>query len=147
MKHCQMCYSNLKTIVYEGSNKKFCKLNGYNIELTNMEDIIPIFIFVILMSDISDIKAEFDMIIDFIEFDNCDLESEKRLMLNFSVTILYYPRSLSILFSEIGKSDSFIFTYFISNIHTKLYLTHTKHNQHLVRCEYEKSEYAITFKK
>lgn len=44
-----------------------------NEELANMEDIIPIFIIVILLSDVPEIKAQFDMIVDFIEFDNCDL--------------------------------------------------------------------------
>lgn len=57
-------------------------------ELTNMEEIIPIFIWVILLSEIPDLRAELSMIIDFIEYDTCDLESEKRLLLNLKVTPL-----------------------------------------------------------
>ena len=40
-----------------------------------MEDIIPIFILVLLMSDIPNLKAQLDLVIDFIEYDQCDLES------------------------------------------------------------------------
>ena len=40
-----------------------------------MEDIIPTFILVLLMSDIPNLKAQFDLVIDFIEYDSCDLES------------------------------------------------------------------------
>ena len=39
----------------------------------NMEDIIPIFILVLLMADISDVKGQIDLVIDFIDFDSCDL--------------------------------------------------------------------------
>jgi len=38
-----------------------------------MEDIIPIFIIVLLLCDVPELKAQLDMIVDFIEFDNCDL--------------------------------------------------------------------------
>lgn len=44
-----------------------------HLELTNMEDIIPIFILVLLISEIPQLKAQLDLIIDFIEYDNCDL--------------------------------------------------------------------------
>jgi hypothetical protein len=50
-----------------------------------MEDIIPIFIIVILLSELPEVKCQLDMIVDFIEYDNCDLESERRLLLNLSV--------------------------------------------------------------
>lgn len=50
-----------------------------------MEDIIPIFIVVILLCDVPEIKSQLDTIVDFIEMDNCDLESERRLLLNLSV--------------------------------------------------------------
>lgn len=67
MKHCQIAYSILKTIFYEANKKTK--------ELVNMEDIIPIFILVLLMSDIPNLKAQLDLVIDFIEYDQCDLES------------------------------------------------------------------------
>ena len=35
-------------------------------ELSNMEDIIPIFILVLMISDIPQLKAQLDLIIDFI---------------------------------------------------------------------------------
>jgi hypothetical protein len=38
-----------------------------------MEDIIPTFILVLLLSDIPQLKAQLDLIIDFIEYDSCDL--------------------------------------------------------------------------
>lgn len=50
-----------------------------------MEDIIPIFILVLLLGEVPEVKAQLDMIVDFIEFDSCDLESERRLLLNLSV--------------------------------------------------------------
>ena len=51
MKHCQIAYSILKTVFYEANNKK--KGNYLLIaELTNMEDIIPVFILLLLLSDI-----------------------------------------------------------------------------------------------
>ena len=50
-----------------------------------MEDIIPIFIIVILLCEVGELKPQLDSIVDFIEFDNCDLESERRLLLNLTV--------------------------------------------------------------
>lgn len=38
-----------------------------------MEDIIPIFIIVLLLSEVPEVKAQLDTIVDFIEFDSCDL--------------------------------------------------------------------------
>jgi hypothetical protein len=40
-----------------------------------MEDIIPIFILVLLMSSLPEPKAHLDLIADFIELDGCELES------------------------------------------------------------------------
>ena len=59
-----------------------------DVELNDMEDIIPVFILTILLSDMSEIKSQLDMIVDFIEFDSCDMESERRLMLNLSVSVV-----------------------------------------------------------
>ena len=74
------------------------------VEMTNMEDIIPTFILVLLISEIPDLKAQLDLIIDFIEYDTCDLESERRLLLNLSVSIILL-RNLLTTFIEIGKCD------------------------------------------
>ena len=62
------------------------------IELCNMEDIIPIFIFVLLLCDIPAVKSELDFITDFIEFDLCDLEAEKRLLVNFTESFNFVVR-------------------------------------------------------
>jgi hypothetical protein len=40
---------------------------------------------VILLCEVKELKAQLDLIVDFIEFDNCDLESERRLLLNLTV--------------------------------------------------------------
>ena len=103
MKHCQIAYSILKTIFYEANKKSKCNQFS-NTELVNMEDIIPIFILVLLMSEIPNLKAQLDLVIDFIEYDQCDLESEKRLLLNFSVPLSLF-RNHSIIFIEIGRYD------------------------------------------
>jgi hypothetical protein len=55
------------------------------LELLSMEDIIPLLILLILISDIDKIKNELDLMVDFIGFDPCDLESERRLLVNMSV--------------------------------------------------------------
>jgi hypothetical protein len=51
MKHCQIAYSILKTVFYEANNKKKGNYR-FITELTNMEDIIPVFILLLLLSDI-----------------------------------------------------------------------------------------------
>lgn len=65
-------YTYLKTIIYEESHGKY---GNYfvNLELFNMEDIIPILILVLLLSDVKNVKIELDMMVDFIGFDPCDL--------------------------------------------------------------------------
>lgn len=54
------------------------------LELFNMEDIIPLLIFILILTEINDIKNELDLMVDFIGFDPCDLESERRLLVNMS---------------------------------------------------------------
>ena len=73
-------------------------------ELSNMEDIIPIFIVVLLLAEVPEVKAQLDMIVDFIEFDTCDLESERRLLLNLSVR-LPPRRSPSTSSTATGRCD------------------------------------------
>jgi hypothetical protein len=60
-----------------------------------MEDIIPIFIIVILLCEVKELKAQLDLIVDFIEFDNCDLESERRLLLNLTVLFFLIKESFN----------------------------------------------------
>jgi hypothetical protein len=69
-----------------------------------MEDIIPIFILVLLLGEVPEVKAQLDMIVDFIEFDSCDLESERRLLLNLSVPSSPC-RSPSTSFIATGRCD------------------------------------------
>jgi hypothetical protein len=75
-----------------------------------MEDIIPLLIFIILQSGITSIKNELDFMVDFIGFDPCDLESERRLLVNMSVRSSLF-RNLSTTFPGTGKyNDYFIYT-------------------------------------
>lgn len=69
-----------------------------------MEEIIPIFIVILLISEIKDLKGHLDLIIDFIEFDTCDLEAERRLLLNLSV-LRELTRNPSTISIAIGKCD------------------------------------------
>jgi hypothetical protein len=50
-----------------------------------MEDIIPVLIVVVLLLDVAELRAEFDLMIDYISFENREMEAEKRLLINFSV--------------------------------------------------------------
>ena len=67
-----------------------------DIELFNMEDIIPSLILIILLCSVENIKEELDLMVDFIGFDPCDLEGERRLLVNMSVKI-YLFRNLLII--------------------------------------------------
>jgi hypothetical protein len=69
-----------------------------------MEDIIPLLILIIIISDIDKIKNELDLMVDFIGYDPCDLESERRLLVNMSVS-LRLRRSPSTISQGIGKSS------------------------------------------
>lgn len=59
-------------------------------------------IFTLLITGIDKIKNELDFMVDFIGFDPCDLESERRLLVNLSVFIMLV-RNLSIIFPGTGK--------------------------------------------
>lgn len=48
-------FTTLKTIVYEGTSDHQC-ISFISLELFNMEDIIPLLILIILISDIDKIK-------------------------------------------------------------------------------------------
>lgn len=73
-----------------------------------MEDIIPIFILVLLLGEVPEVKAQLDMIVDFIEFDSCDLESERRLLLNLSVSSISC-RSPSTSYTVTGRCDLILY--------------------------------------
>jgi hypothetical protein len=77
-------FTSLKTIVYEGTPNSQGTL-VFRVELFSMEDIIPLLILIIIISDIDKIKNELDVMVDFIGFDPCDLEAERRLLVNMSV--------------------------------------------------------------
>lgn len=57
-----------------------------------MEDIIPTLILILMICDIPNIKEELDMMVDFIGFDPCDLEGERRLLVNMSESFNYVVR-------------------------------------------------------
>ena len=67
-------YTSLKTIVYQQTPNKQC-IPSYIIELFNMEDIIPMLILILLLTDIDNIKNQIDVMVDFISFDPCDLQT------------------------------------------------------------------------
>ena len=118
VKHCQIMYTCLKTTVSEATHGKQCQL-FVHLELFNMEELIPLLIFIINQSDIGTIKNELDLMVDFIGFDPCDLESERRLLVNMSVSHSLL-RNPSTTFHETGKfNDSFyllsLYQYFLSN--------------------------------
>ena len=50
-----------------------------------MEDIIPVFIIVMLLTKVPYIRSELDMMSHFIQVANEDFEAEKRLVINLSV--------------------------------------------------------------
>lgn len=83
-----------------------------NIELFNMEDIIPLLIFIIIQSGIPNIKNELDFMVDFIGFDPCDLESERRLLVNMSVHVSSF-RNPSTTFQGTGKYSDTLSTQLI----------------------------------
>lgn len=55
------------------------------IELSSMEDIIPVLIIVVLMLEIGGLRSELDIMVDFISYDPNEMEAEKRLLINISV--------------------------------------------------------------
>lgn len=67
-----------------------------------MEDIIPMLIFVLIVTKVKELKNELDMMVDFIGFDPCDLESERRLLVNLSVLLLRY-RNLTTMLPATGS--------------------------------------------
>lgn len=53
-----------------------------------MEEIIPVLIVVILFTEMSTLKAELQMTLDWIEADPGEMEAERRLLVNLTVRFL-----------------------------------------------------------
>jgi len=58
-------YTSLKTFFYDFSKRKYCK-NLPKLELSSMEDIIPVLIMVVLLCNIPNMRSEFDIMNDFV---------------------------------------------------------------------------------
>ena len=71
-----------------------------------MEDIIPVFIIVILFTNIPNIRLELNMMLDFVNQQGEDYEGEKRSLINLSVKIWLLRNRITIL-SETGRYDLF----------------------------------------
>ena len=71
-----------------------------------MEDIIPVFIIVILFTNIPNIRLELNMMLDFVNQQGEDYEGEKRSLINLSVKIWLFRNRITIL-SETGRYDLF----------------------------------------
>ena len=56
------------------------------LELSSMEDIIPVFIVVVLFSSVENLRMELTMMIDFLNEHGEDCDGEKRSIINLSVT-------------------------------------------------------------
>lgn len=53
-----------------------------------MEDIIPVFITVLVFTDLPSLRSDLDMMNHFIQSGDEDFEAEKRLVINLSVTYI-----------------------------------------------------------
>jgi hypothetical protein len=65
------------------------------IELSSMEDIIPVLIIIILMLEVGSLRSEFDIMVDFISFDPNEMEAEKRLLINLSVPFFLFRNRIT----------------------------------------------------
>lgn len=59
-------------MIYEKSNKKHGTVL-FNVELLNMEDIIPVMILLVLLSNIDDLRTELDLMKNFVDLDLNDM--------------------------------------------------------------------------
>lgn len=50
-----------------------------------MEDIIPVFIIIVLYTDVQYLRSELNLMIDYIHGTDEDFEAEKRMLVNLSV--------------------------------------------------------------
>lgn len=69
-----------------------------------MEDIIPVLIVVVLFLEIGGLRSEFDIMLDFINYDPNEMEAEKRLLINLSVSFALC-RNLTIISIGTGVSN------------------------------------------
>lgn len=79
-------YTYLRTIIFEESKGKK-GIEFVKVELLNMEDILPVLILVLLLCGVKDLKNEIGVMVDFVGFDPCDLEAERRLLVNIAVRL------------------------------------------------------------
>ena len=77
-------YTKIKSLVFDFSNGKE--------ELNNIEDILPITILVVLLSDIKNLRAELEIMSDFMSFEPNEHESEKRLLTNLTESYNFIRR-------------------------------------------------------
>lgn len=63
---------------------KYCTFSPI-IELNSMEDIIPVFIIIVLYTDVQYLRSELNLMIDYIHGTDEDFEAEKRMLVNLSV--------------------------------------------------------------
>jgi hypothetical protein len=59
-------------------------------ELHTMEDIIPVFIVIVLYADVENLRSELNLMMDYMGASNEDFESEKRLLVNLSVNVILF---------------------------------------------------------
>jgi hypothetical protein len=69
-----------------------------------MEDIIPVLIVIVLFLEVGGLRSEFDIMLDFINYDPNEMEAEKRLLINLSVIYRLY-RNLTTISTETGTSN------------------------------------------
>ena len=79
-------------------------------ELNSMEDIIPVFIVVVLFTSLDNLRCDLDMMIDYTQTASEDFEAEKRLLVNFSV-LFFLWRNLIIMWWGIGKWKHELFSF------------------------------------
>lgn len=70
-----------------------------------MEDIIPVLIVIILLVSVGNLRAELDIMLDFIASDPEEMEAEKRLLINLSVPPQQYRNPITTS-SETGNSHT-----------------------------------------
>lgn len=74
-------FQNLKTAIVDHFKGKF--------ELSAMDDVLPLTIYTVAMTDMSHIQSEFNLMEDFLSLYDKGFEQEKRLLTNLDVSIRY----------------------------------------------------------
>ena len=79
-------YTSLKNYFYEHSNRKY-GIEYVDVELASMEDIIPVFIIIVLFSNLPNIKLHLTMMVDYLNQHDEDFDGEGRAIINLSVIL------------------------------------------------------------